>query len=137
MIFKDYYQVLGVDRDATLVEIRRAFRKLAFRYHPDHNPNDANQAEEKFKEINEAYEVLSDEVRRIKYDYLMGQIEQQQSGSSSKGISMEELLRVLASQGISFDTTRMGRSPGCPRGYGCRRQHFPFWRRDHASEPYP
>lgn len=134
MNFKDYYQVLGVDKDASKQEIKKAFRQLALRYHPDRNPDDPKKAEEKFKKINKAYEVLGDGVRRIKYDYLMGQVRQQQSRSYSSSISMEELLRVLSAQGISFDVTRMGKSPFCRRGYGCRRQHFPFWRRDPTSE---
>ena len=62
----DYYQILGVPRDASNEEVKRAFRKLAFQYHPDHN-NEA-QAEERFKEINEAYEVLSDTEKRAFYD---------------------------------------------------------------------
>ena len=63
---KDYYEILGVGRDATDEDIKRAFRKLAFQYHPDHNRSDG--AEEKFKEINEAYEVLSDPEKRAAYD---------------------------------------------------------------------
>jgi len=65
-IKRDYYEVLGVDRNATDEEIRRAFRKLAFKYHPDHNH--ADKTGEKFKEINEAYEVLSDPDKRAAYD---------------------------------------------------------------------
>ena len=57
--FQHYYQILGVPRNAGEDEIRRAFRKLARQYHPDVNPNDKT-AEEKFKQVNEAYEVLSD-----------------------------------------------------------------------------
>lgn len=64
---KDYYEILGVDRNASQEEIKRAFRQLAKKYHPDANPNDPN-AEAKFKEINEAYEVLSDPVKRSNYD---------------------------------------------------------------------
>ena len=64
---KDYYSVLGVSRTANEKEIKKAFRKLAKQYHPDTNPNDP-QAETKFKELNEAYEVLSDPQKRAQYD---------------------------------------------------------------------
>ena len=67
MDYKDYYKILGVDRKASDDEIRKAYRKLAKKYHPDYNPND-KQAEDRFKEINEAYEVLSDSKRRSYYD---------------------------------------------------------------------
>ena len=67
--FKDYYEVLGVKRDATDGQIRQAFRKLARKYHPDVNPGD-KAAENKFKEINEANEVLSDPEKRKRYDLL-------------------------------------------------------------------
>lgn len=63
---RDYYETLGVGRDATEDDIRKAFRKLAFKYHPDHNKGDG--AEESFKELNEAYQVLSDAERRATYD---------------------------------------------------------------------
>jgi molecular chaperone DnaJ len=63
---RDYYEVLGIDRDASDEEIKKAFRRLAFKYHPDHNHDD--EAGEKFKEINEAYEVLSDADKRAAYD---------------------------------------------------------------------
>ena len=63
---RDYYEVLGVARNATDEEIRKAFRKLAFKYHPDHNHDDG--AEKQFKEVNEAYEVLSDADKRAAYD---------------------------------------------------------------------
>jgi molecular chaperone DnaJ len=64
---RDYYQVLGVSRTATADEIKKAYRKLAMKFHPDKNPND-KVAEEKFKEISEAYEVLADEKSRQLYD---------------------------------------------------------------------
>jgi curved DNA-binding protein len=67
--FKDYYQSLGVSKGATEDEVRKAFRKLARKYHPDVAKNKA-EAEEKFKEINEAYEVLGDPEKRKKYDTL-------------------------------------------------------------------
>ena len=69
MDFKDYYKILGVDKSATKEDISKAFRKLALKYHPDKNPNDI-AAEEKFKEITEANEVLSDPEKRKKYDTL-------------------------------------------------------------------
>jgi len=67
--FKDYYTTLGVSKTATDKEIKQAFRKLARKYHPDVNPGDKG-AEAKFKEVNEANEVLSDPVKRKKYDEL-------------------------------------------------------------------
>jgi curved DNA-binding protein len=67
MDYKDYYKILGVDRKASDDEIRKAYRKLAKKYHPDYNP-DNKQAEDRFKEINEAYEVLSDAKKRSYYD---------------------------------------------------------------------
>lgn len=69
MDYKDYYKVLSVDRKASADDIRKAYRKLAMQYHPDKNPGD-KKAEEKFKEINEAYQVLSDETKRARYDQL-------------------------------------------------------------------
>ncbi|RKD34745.1 molecular chaperone DnaJ [Thermohalobacter berrensis] len=64
---RDYYEVLGVDRNASQQDIKRAYRKLAKKYHPDLNPNN-KEAEQKFKEIKEAYEVLSDSDKRARYD---------------------------------------------------------------------
>ncbi|WP_434797218.1 molecular chaperone DnaJ [Terrisporobacter vanillatitrophus] len=64
---RDYYDVLGVGKSSDAAEIKKAYRKLAMKYHPDKNP-DNKEAEEKFKEINEAYEVLSDETKRKNYD---------------------------------------------------------------------
>ena len=65
--FRDYYEIIGVPRDASIEEIKRVFRRLARQYHPDLNPGD-KQAEEKFKAIGEAYEVLSDATQRAEYD---------------------------------------------------------------------
>lgn len=72
MEFKDYYKSLEVDKNASQQEIRKAYRRLAKKYHPDSNPGN-KQAEERFKEISEAYEVLGDEERRKKYDQMGSQ----------------------------------------------------------------
>ncbi|HCR44346.1 MAG TPA: molecular chaperone DnaJ, partial [Ruminococcaceae bacterium] len=64
---KDYYEVMGVPKNATDAEIKKAYRKLAKQYHPDLHPGD-KEAEQKFKEVNEAYEVLSDKDKRARYD---------------------------------------------------------------------
>lgn len=80
MEYKDYYQILGVDKQATDKDIKKAYRKLATEFHPDKNP-DNPAAEEKFKEITEAYEVLSDPGKRKKYEQLGANWEAfQQSG---------------------------------------------------------
>src|ERR1700704_1034244 len=88
--FKDYYEVLGVPRTATEDQIRKEYRRLARKYHPDVNPGDKS-AEAKFKEINAAYEVLSDADKRRKYDKYgdrwehADQIEEQQRQTANAG----------------------------------------------------
>src|SRR5258706_4577569 len=86
MDYKDYYKVLGVDRGADEKEIQKAFRKLARKYHPDLHPNDKN-AEKQFKEINEAYEVLSDADKRTKYDQLGSNYQQFQRNGGQGGFN--------------------------------------------------
>jgi len=101
MQFRDYYQILGVDKKADVKEIKKAFRKLARKHHPDVNPGD-KAAEEKFKEINEAYEVLSDPEKRQKYDRFGTQWRQyERSGGRSE----------------DFDWSQWAGSPGGGRTY--------------------
>src|ERR1700722_17128131 len=68
--YKDYYAILGVPKTAAAKDIKSAYRKLARKWHPDANPDNAKEAEEKFKDIQEAYEVLGDPEKRRKYDVL-------------------------------------------------------------------
>jgi len=85
MDYKDYYQVLGVEPAASAEQIKKAYRKLARQHHPDLNPNDAS-AEQKFKDANEANEVLSDADKRAKYDQLRADyLRYQQSGGAGGG----------------------------------------------------
>lgn len=81
--FKDYYKILGVSKNASDSDIKKAYRKLALKYHPDRNPND-KEAENRFKEVNEAYEVLSDPENRKKYDQF-GQYWQQADQFQQRG----------------------------------------------------
>jgi curved DNA-binding protein len=91
MEYKDYYKTLGVDRSASQDEIKHAYRKLAMQYHPDRNPGDAS-AEEKFKEINEAQQVLGDVEKRARYDQLGASYSrwQQQGGQRQGGFNWED-----------------------------------------------
>jgi len=104
MAGKDYYKILGVDRKASERDIKQAYRKLARQHHPDVNPGDKS-AEEKFKQINEAYEVLSDKENRQKYDkygdrwQYADQFEQAQRQQASSGDFSQGGPRVYYSEG--------------------------------------
>jgi curved DNA-binding protein len=90
MEYKDYYKILGVDRNAEEKKIKKAYRKLARQYHPDVNPDD-KMAEERFKDINEAYEVLSDPEKRQKYDQLGSSWQQwQRTGRDPRGFDWSQ-----------------------------------------------
>jgi curved DNA-binding protein len=108
MEYKDYYDVLGVDRDATQDEIQKAFRRLARKHHPDVNPGDEG-AEERFKTINEAYQVLSDPEKRAKYDQLGQQWKQhQQAGGRPEDFNWSQWTsRTPGGQGRGYTTRRV------------------------------
>ena len=113
---QNYYSVLGVDKNATQDEIKRAFRRQAKRYHPDANPNDP-QAEERFKEINEAYETLGDPEKRRQYDMFGHDYARQAAGGPPPGyggastFTPEDLQDILNSFMNFGRTSQRGRSP--------------------------
>jgi curved DNA-binding protein len=90
MDYKDYYKTLGVERSASEQEIKKAYRKLAMKYHPDQNQGD-KKAEDKFKDLNEAYQVLSDKEKRSRYDQLGDSyFRHQQNGGNPNGFNWEQ-----------------------------------------------
>jgi curved DNA-binding protein len=101
---RDYYGILGVSKNATDTDIKKAYRKLAMQYHPDRNPGKEKWANEKFKEINEAYGVLGDAEKRRRYDQFgtvgnLGDI----FGSPSTRTTFEEMMRDFGGAGLRFD----------------------------------
>jgi curved DNA-binding protein len=125
LAYKDYYEVLGVPRDADQDAIRRAYRKLARRYHPDLNSD--SEAEDRFKELGEAYEVLSDPDKRERYDRLGANWRQQEQ--EAPDANFEEF---FTGQGFGSDDARVefsddlferlfgGAGGGGPRCSSCR-----------------
>ncbi|MGB7033153.1 MAG: DnaJ domain-containing protein, partial [Syntrophobacteria bacterium] len=87
---KDYYKILEVDQDASEEQIRKGYRRLAFKYHPDRNPGDLS-AEERFKEIAEAYGVLTDPVKRNEYDKWLRAGPQERVAGQGFPYSQEEI----------------------------------------------
>ncbi len=123
---KDYYRILGVLDSVSQEEIKSAFRKLAFKYHPDTNPGNEKQAEERFKEINEAYGVLGDKDQRQQYDFVRRsqfagvgydtqykgfQYSQQDifRGIFSNQAMFDELSRMFSQAGLRFDQDFLNR----------------------------
>jgi curved DNA-binding protein len=101
---KDYYQILGVPRNANDEQLKKAYRKLAMQYHPDRNPGKEKWANEKFKEINEAFGVLGDPQKRKQYDQFgtvgnIGDI----FGSPYTRTTFEDLMRDFGGSGLGFD----------------------------------
>ena len=89
---RDYYEVLGVSREASDQEIKSAYRRLAMQHHPDRNPDNQEEAEEKFKEITEAYSVLADSQKRAAYDRF-GHAAVGGGGRRGAGLQLHHLFR--------------------------------------------
>jgi len=108
MEYKDYYKILGVSRNATDQEIKQAYRKLAMKYHPDRNPGN-KEAEDKFKEINEANEVLSDSTKRARYEQLGESYNQwQQRGGNASNFNWDDWVRNTQGGGVRVDMDDLG-----------------------------
>ena len=123
---KDYYRILGVPDNASQEDIKKAFRRLAFKYHPDTNPGSERKSEEKFKEINEAYGVLGDKGKRQQYDFARKapftgtsydasyrdfQYSQQDifRDTFSNQATLDELSRMFSQAGLRFDQDFLNR----------------------------
>jgi len=100
---KDYYQLLGVNRNATEQEIKKAYRKLAMEYHPDRNPGNERWANEKFKEVNEAFGVLGDPHKRKQYEQFgtVGNAGDMFSSSYTRN-TFEDLMKDFGGAGLGF-----------------------------------
>ncbi len=108
MDYRDYYKVLGVEKNTGTDEIKKAYRKLARKYHPDVNPGDKN-AEDRFKEINEAYEVLTDPDKRAKYDRLGSSWQAYQRNGGMGGFDWNEWVGGSVDLNDILNNARTGR----------------------------
>jgi DnaJ-class molecular chaperone len=107
MAQKDYYKILGVGENASPDEIKRAYRKLAVKYHPDKNPRNKKEAEEKFKEVSEAYYVLADFKRKEEYDaFRSGGFRGAYTGA--RGFSFDDLLKQFGMAGTGGSRVQSG-----------------------------
>ena len=123
MASDDYYKELGIDKNASPDDIKKAYRKLALKYHPDRNPTDRKKAEEKFKKISEAYAVLSDPEKRKQYDNFGSENFSRQYSQEDifRGFDINDILRDLGFGGAGG----FGAGRGFPRGAaGGRRRSY-------------
>jgi DnaJ-class molecular chaperone len=138
-VVKDYSRILGVKGDASAEDIKKAFRGLALRYHPDRNPASAKEAEDRFEGTNKAYEVLGNEQKRYRYDYSTsyGQSHTEKlrvSPDSSDSLDnfayrdLEELPRVLVALNFDGSELFMERRKVCGRFQGGRQCWRGYWR---------
>ncbi len=143
MEYKDYYKILGVDKKASEEDIKKAYRKLAMKHHPDRNPGNKS-AEDKFKEINEAYEVLGDAEKRARYDQLGDSYSRWQQTGGTPGnfnwnewytqapggrtaqVDMEDLFGGLGGFSDFFSSIFGGMGGGASRQQAGRRQRQPI-----------
>ena len=125
---RDYYEILGVEKGADADTLKKAYRKLAMKYHPDKNPND-KQAEHNFKELNEAYDVLKDEQKRAAYDRFGHQAFENGGGRSSAGghagfdfnaSSFADIFEDFFGGGMGGGRSSSGGSNGASRGQDLR-----------------
>jgi molecular chaperone DnaJ len=125
LAIKDYYQLMGISREATGDEVRKAYRRLVMEYHPDRNPNNPD-CEGRMKEINKAYQVLGDEDKRRQYDLLL-------QDSFNRRLYYEEdltddlieILRVFVGKGFGLGGLGVCKGRGLGRR-GCRRKTRSF-----------
>ena len=113
----DYYEILGVDRSASADEIKKAYRKAALKYHPDRNPGD-KEAEEKFKQAARAYEVLSDEQKRARYDRFGEEGLRGMGGAGAAGMDLNDIFSHFGSMFEEWGFGGFGRGDGRPQQRG-------------------
>ena len=124
MAAHDYYRTLGITPEASSEDIKRAYRHLALKYHPDRNPDD-HEGQERLKAINEAYQVLGDEGKRRRYDFLSSQ--GFNNTLHQRGVDDESVNALWTFFNRGLNTTMRGTCKGMGRGRGgCRRRMWSF-----------